>query len=340
VAPVDTLAAVNLLGVAVGKTAQNILSAGKVIGLGAIVAAGAWIASTGNSQPQPEVAPQAATAAHGATAQIGLALVFVMYAYGGWSHAAYVAAEVRDERRNLPRALLLGIAAITLIYVVVNATYLIVLGFDGARRTATPAADVMEQACGPWGSLGVSLLVMLSALAAINGMILTGSRVYAVWGADYPALAWLGKWNRRAAAPTAAIATQSAVALLLILLVGTEAGRDLFDGALRGIGLAALPWDKYMGGFETLVAGSGPIYWAFTMLTTVSVFVLRVKDRSAARPFRIPLFPLPPLVFCGICAYMLWAGLVYARWLALLGAVPLVLGVGIWPLVGSGQRRR
>ena len=127
----------------------------------------------------------------------GLAMVFVLYAYGGWNDAAFVAAEVRQPNRNLPRALLAGIAGITIIYLIVNAAYLSVLGFDAARMTSTPAADVLQQAVGPWGARAISVLVMISALGAINGMILTGSRVYATMGADHPLFAWLGQWNHR-----------------------------------------------------------------------------------------------------------------------------------------------
>jgi len=318
IAPVIGLSLLNALGVMAGKLVQNVLTGAKVIGLGGLVLAGLWAG---------KAVPQAAATGDGvSTARIGLALVFVLYAYGGWSHAAYVAAEVRDQRRNLPRALVLGIACITLVYLAVNATCLWVLGFDGARQTPAPAADVVEQAVGPWGGRAISLLVMLSALGAINGMILTGTRVYATWGADYRALAWLGAWNRRAVAPLAAITLQATIAVLLIVLVGTTVGRNSFDAALRGLGLRGLPWNEYFGGFETLIAGSTPVYWAMTLLTGMAVFILRARDRSAERPFRIPLYPLPPLVFCATCALMLYASVTYARWLVLLGAVPLAIG--------------
>jgi amino acid transporter len=321
VAPVIVLSALNALGVVAGKWAQNLLTVAKVIGLVALVVAGLWV---GGAQPQV-----AATADAVNEPRIGLALVFVLYAYGGWSHAAYVAAEVRDQRRNLPRGLLLGIASITLIYVAVNGAYLSVLGFDGARHTPTPAADVLEAACGPRGSQAISLLVMLSALGAINGMILTGTRIYAVWGADYPALAWLAVWNRRSVAPIAAIAVQGAIAVALILCVGTSAGRNTCDAVLRAVGVPGVPWDDYFGGFETLVAGSTPVFWALSLLTGVALLVLRRRDRSAVRPFKSPLFPLPPLVFCGTSAYLLYASVAYARWLVLLGLVPLAVGAAL-----------
>jgi basic amino acid/polyamine antiporter, APA family len=324
IAPVIALSALNALGVVAGKFVQNLLTAAKVIGLSALILAGLLASSSGGP------ARAAAETMDGSPAtRIGLALVFVLYAYGGWSHAAFVAAEVRDQRRNLPRALVLGIAGIALIYFAVNSIYLLALGFDGVRATQTPAADVLEQALGPLGSRAISLLVMLSALGAINGMILTATRVYATWGADYPALSWLSTWNRGAVAPLAAIVVQAAIALLLILVVGTESGRNSFDAALRTLGLRGLPWQQYDGGFEMLVASSTPVYWALSLLTGLAVFTLRFKDRAIERPFTIPLFPVPAVLFCATCAYMLYASAIYARWLVLLAVVPLMIGGGL-----------
>jgi amino acid transporter len=215
------------------------------------------------------------------------------------------------------------------IYLAVNATYLMALGFDGARLAKTPAADVLELAIGNWGAQLMSLLVMLSALSAINGMILAGTRIYATWGADYKALSWLSEWNRRAA-PIMAILAQAVIAVALILCVGTDAGRRAFDAALRLVGIDPLPWERFFGGFETLVASSTPIFWTFTLMTGIAVFVLRARDRSISRPFKIPFYPLPPIIFCGTCAFMLWSSISYARWLTLLGFVPLLAGAVLW----------
>ncbi|HEY4234440.1 MAG TPA: amino acid permease [Lacipirellulaceae bacterium] len=325
VAPVVALSGLNACGVVAGKAAQNLLTAAKVVGLSAVVLAALFI---GGAKPQAE-----ATAAIASTTNFGLALVFVLYAYGGWGHAVFVAAEVRDQRRNLPRALILAMLGITLIYLAVNAAYLHVLGFERARQTPTPAADVLESVCGQWGGRAVSVLVMLSALGAINGMILTGTRVYATWGEDYPAFSWLGRWNRRVASPIHAIAVQAAVAVMLILLVGTAAGRNSFDAVLHSIGASGLPWDQYFGGFEMLVAGSAPVFWGFFFLGGLAAFVLRTKDPAVERPFMIPLYPLPPLVFCASSLWMLYSSLEYARWLTLIGVVPLAVGAAQLPFV-------
>ncbi len=230
--------------------------------------------------------------------ELDLRVIFVLYAYGGWSHAAFVAAEVRDQRRNLPRALVLGIAAITLIYFVVNATYWLALGSDGVRITPTPAADVMEQAVGPLGGRAISLLVMLSALGAINGMILTATRVYAAWGADYPALSWLSTWNRGAAAPVAAIAVQTAIAVLLILIVGTALGRDSFDAAPARCRPARLALEGIPRWIRDARRKFDARLLVLSLMTGFAVFLLRAKDRASERPFKIPLFPLPAILFC------------------------------------------
>ncbi len=325
VAAVFTLSALNSLGIVAGKITQNILTALKMLGLTGIVVIGLLVS----------ISPQPLASAGGLArpANLSLALVFILFTYGGWTHAAYVAAEVRDQRRNLPRALIFGILGIMLIYLAINFTYFSVLGFDVARQTKTPAADVMEQAVGPAGTRVISLLVMLSALGAINGMILTGVRIYAVWGADYPALKWLGKWNRNTAAPVVAIGAQAFVAILLILLVGTHTGRAAFDATLGAIGLRPLPWTQYNGGFETLIAGSAPVYWLLTFLTGLSVFVLRRRDASTTRPFRIPFYPLPAIVFCATCLFLLWSSLDYAGWLSLVGFAPTAVGVLVWATI-------
>jgi amino acid transporter len=317
------LTLINALGLAFGKSAQNILNIVKVLGLAAIVFA-AFAAP----------ASQESIAFEGSREiSYGLALVFILYAYGGWNDAAFVAAEVRDQSRNVPRALFLGIAGITLIYLLINASYLIVLGFDAAQTSMAPAADVLGRTIGPWGEKGISLLVMISALGAINGMILTGSRVYATLGGDYPRLNWLGKWNRERATPLVAMALQSAFALALIMAVGTARGQAAVDTALGAVGIPALPWAKYFGGFETLVAGSAPVFWTFFLMTGVAVIVLRIKNPDRPRPYSVPCYPLPPIVFCATCGFMLWSSLDYARWLSLLGVVPLALGVPVYLIV-------
>jgi amino acid transporter len=179
---------------------------------------------------------------------------------------------------------------------------------------------------------------MLSALGAINGMILTAVHIYAVWGSDYRALSWLGTSNRRTAAPVAAIGLQAFVAVLLVLLVGTESGRAAFDSVLQLFGLLPLAWKQFGGGFDTLVIGSAPVFWGLTLLTCVALVVLRLRSPSATRPFSVPFFPLPVIAFCGACGYMLYSSAAFAKWLSLIGILPVVVGLFVWLALRSSRR--
>ncbi|MBN1852986.1 MAG: amino acid permease [Pirellulales bacterium] len=324
-AAVVGLSLTNLAGIVAGKWMQNVLTTAKVLGLLLVVLAG-WLGSSS--------ATSVSETAHSPIGPggFGLAMVFVLYAFGGWNDAAFVAAEVRDRRRNLPKALFLGLFGITLIYLLVNAAYLRVLGFEGARQSATPASDVLESVLGNWGSKSISLLVMISALGAINGMTLTGSRIYVSLGKDHRLFAWLGQWNQRLSAPVGALVAQGLVALLLIFAVGTESGHLAMNRLAAALNLKPLPGREDFGGFETLVAGTAPVFWSFFLLTGISVFILRYRDPDRPRPFTMPLYPLPPILFCATCIYMLYSSVTYAGSLALLGGVPLAIGVPLYIL--------
>lgn len=321
-AAVVLLTLTNVLGVVLGKWTQNLLSLLKLAGLGVIVYFGFAYGQADPLAP-PSKPPQ--------DTSFGLAMIMVLYAYGGWNDAAFVAAEVR-RRRDIVRALLLGIALITVVYLAVNVAYLQALGFDGVRASGTVAADVAGKALGERASLAVSVLVMVSALGAINGLIFTGSRVYATLGADHSLFALLGHWSPRFGSPVWALTAQAAITLLMIAAVGTPPGRDTIDAAMHYAMLDPMPWQRYYGGFDTLVAGTAPVFWGFFLLSGLSLFALRQRDPHVERPFRVPLYPLVPLIFCGTCFYMLYSAIDYAKYIALLGAVPLLLGLPLYAL--------
>jgi amino acid transporter len=275
----------NALGIGVGKRMQNLLTVAKVVGLTGICVAGAfrflW------SSPAPAADPKPVGGA-----SLGLALVLVLYAYGGWNEAAYIAAEVRDHRRNITRALVLGTVAVTLIYLLVNGAYLAGLGFDGVRASSAVAADIFTWPDRETHAAEVmSALVAVSALGAVNGMIFTGSRNYAAFGADHRLFAWLGRWHGRLGSPVGSLAVQALLSMIMVVAVGAWSGSE---------------------GFEALVTSTAPVFWAFFLLAGASLFVLRRKDRAMERPFKVPGYPVVPLLFCGACGFMLYSSLSYA----------------------------
>jgi basic amino acid/polyamine antiporter, APA family len=337
--PIVGATVLNALGTSLGKATQNICTVAKVTGLIGVVLAGMACADWGNLEftllppgersgegalasaeggdsggvKEPGIAPLTPPLAGGGS--FGLAMVFVLYAYGGWNDAAFVAAEVRDRRRNLPLALIGGVLGVTAVYLAVNAAYLVGLGFDAARATHTPATDVIEAAVGSAGGKLAGILVMISALGAINGMVLVGSRVYAAAGADHRPLRWLSGWDAIRGAPRAALLAQAVVAVAMVFAVNVINPGD---------------------GFGTLLAATAPVFWSFLMGTGASVIVLRWRDPRRERPFAVPLYPAPPLVFCATSAYMLWSSLTYALlispWLPLMGAGPVAAGAVIYLL--------
>jgi amino acid transporter len=140
----------------------------------------------------------------------------------------------------------------------------------------------------------MSALVMISALGAIHGMILTGSRVTTRLN-SLGAFAWLGKSNPSDNNPAAAIACQTLVPIAAVLLFGTAKGRDTLNLAIATANLPTLPWQRFPGGFELLVAASAPPFWLLFLLTGIALCVLRLRNPSLVRPFTTPLFPIIPI---------------------------------------------
>jgi amino acid transporter len=183
----------------------------------------------------------------------------------------------------------------------------------------------------------MSVLVIISALGALNGLIYTGSRIYATVGEDFQWLRSLARWHPRFGTPAVALIVQALITMVLMALVGTSPGRTGVNWLLDLIGLGAVSWEGH-GGFDSLLRSTAPVFWLFFLLTGVSLFVLRWKEPLRTRPFRVPGYPVVPLIFCGMCAYMLHAATDYAGKLVLVGIVPVLLGL-LFYLLGASRPR-
>jgi basic amino acid/polyamine antiporter, APA family len=343
VAAVLVLSVLNIVGVTFGKVAQNVLTVVKVVGLLAIIVAGfGWAES---SPLDWRLGEPGTFVGGGAAGQIGwgsLATILVLYAYGGWNDAAFVAAEVRHPRRNIPLALLLGVGLITLLYMCINLAYLTGLGFDGVKAGDVPAR-LLQKAFGDQGATAMRVVVMISALGAANALIFAGARVYATLGNDYSLFGWLGFWRPGHGAPILALIAQSLITVFMILAVATSRGQNLINEAIAGLnqGLTAVGLNDQLavqtnanwnadGAFNALVTYTAPVFWAFFLATGFSLFALRSKEAERERPFPVPLYPILPFVFCNMCVYMLYQSIKYIEYQALFAGVLVLFGLPLY----------
>lgn len=285
------LTGLNLAGVRVGLGTQ--------LSLMGVVLGGLLLLGLGGAvvKPPPTAAPPTAVS------DWGTAMIFVFLAYGGWSDAATLSAEMRDARHGITRALLIGLALVTGLYMLANWAYLQGLGLAGLATSEAPAAALMRRAFGRGGELAIVGIVTLTALSVMNAILIAGPRTTYAAARDLQRELRLGRWSAKRGTPTAAVLATSAVALILV-----------------GFGAAT------RGGFATMVDYLSPVYWFFLCLSGGALIVLRRREPTAPRPFKVPFYPLLPLLFMACCAYLLWASLVYVKAGALLGVAVLALG--------------
>ncbi len=301
------LTGLNLAGVRQTKTFQNTLFVATLIGLGVLIFAGL---TSGAVPPATAEPPPPVT-----MASIGGAMLLVLLTFGGWNEAAYISAEVKDPNRNMVRALLIGIAIITALYVAVNLAYLAVLGPAGMAASKTIAADVMRAAFGDAGAVVITFVVLFLIIDNTNITLFTGARSAFALGQDFPMFRFLAQWNAVRGVPTRGVIFQGAIALVIVAA-----------GAFA------------RSGVQTVVDFLQPVFWVFFFLTGLSLFVLRRRDPSTPRPFRVPLYPVTPALFCLTGAYMLYNSLAFTGRGALAGVVVLALGLPVLLLARRSSR--
>jgi amino acid transporter len=297
------LTGINVLGIRHSKATQNVFTVLEVLGILLVAGAGLVV------DPAP---PASGAAAAVTPSGLGLVMVFVLLTYGGWNEAAYVSAEVRDPARNMVRALVVSIVLVTVLYVGLNLVYLRSLGLSGTAASQAVAADLMARAMGPAGAGVMALLVAIAAFTSANAAVLTGARSAFALGRDVSAFRFLGHWNGSTGTPANAVLVQGAIAGALVLL-----------GALT------------RRGFETMVEYTAPVFWFFFLLTVASLIVLRRSDPNRLRPFRVPGYPVTPVVFCVVAAYLLYSSVRYAGVGAVVGLVVLATGVLVMRLTAG-----
>ncbi len=300
VAVLGALAAINCLGVKAGNGAQGILGALKVVAIAALIVAGLAL----TPHPGWLNAPAEATGAPpNVLKAFGAAMIPVVFSYGGWQTANYVAGEMKDARRNLGRALVLGVTAVIVLYLLVNIACVRVLGIAALGRTLTPASDVLEVAWGPLGAKLAAGAIALSALAFLSQGMLTGPRVTFAMARD-------GLFFRQVGA--VAEGNRAPVVAIVLLAAWT--------------GVLALS-----GSYEQILSYVTSMNFLFFGLSASCLFVLRAKEKHdvsfVAPGFRTPLHPWTTGLFVLACVLVVAVSLWTFPINSLVGYGILLLGV-------------
>jgi basic amino acid/polyamine antiporter, APA family len=291
------LTAINCMGVRAGGTVQSVLMVFKIVAIAALVAVGtlivrgriAWTPIL-DQHPSP-----------GLLFAFGAAMVPVAFAYGGWQTATFAAGEMKAPRRDLPRALILGMIGVTLLYAAVNYAYLHALGVAGLANTQTPATSVMRLALGEKGATMIALAIAISTLGFLSQSVLTAPRVYFAMAQDGLFFRWLAWVHPRTQVPVFAIILQSAWTMVIMV-----------SGS----------YDKILN----YVISMDATFW---MLTAGCIFIMRRRS-PVKSAFAMPGHPYTTALFCIACGALVINTIYQFPSNSLIGVGILLTGVPLY----------
>jgi APA family basic amino acid/polyamine antiporter len=262
------LTAVNYIGVKFGGIVQNVFTIAKVSAMGLLVLAA--LTMSNGAQAGNLTTPSATVHPHGLAlfAAIAFALQGAFWAYDGWNKITYIAGEVKEPQRTLPKSLFLGMLIVTGIYMLMNAAYSYVLPIDAMAKSKLVAADVAEK-CFHGGGRWIALGVMISTFGTANATILASARVYFSMARRNVFPQVLGQAHPRFHTPAASLVIQAVWSVLLL----------------------------FSGTFDTLTDTLIFVSWIFYAASAYGVFVLRRKMPDAPRPYKVPGYPVVPWIF-------------------------------------------
>jgi basic amino acid/polyamine antiporter, APA family len=295
------LSAINYLGVRPGAITQNGFTVLKLSALGLLILAGLTAAP-----PTPREAILPVISGEGVILAVGAALVPVLFAFGGWQQTNFIAEELIQPERNLPRALLAGVLLVVAVYLLANLAYLRTLGAAGLAASAAPAADAMNAVFGARGRSMIAAGIAISTFGFLNLVILVSPRVYQTMASDglfFPSLARL---HPRYRTPTTAIVFQAMWAIILTLT------------------------GRYAQLLDYVVFGD----WIFFGSTASTLFYFRARERRGLEKadvrFRMPGFPILPSIFILAAMYVVVGSVASNPGNALKGSALIVLGLPVF----------
>ncbi|KAB2922878.1 MAG: amino acid permease [Bacteroidetes bacterium] len=291
-----TVTAINYFGVQFGGMIQNVFTFMKVFAIGGIIV----LAFSSGKGDTAHFFPLWGMPSSGDLfAAVGVAMIATLWSYDGWNSLTYLAGEVKDPQRNIPRALIAGTMLVIVIYVLTNLAYLYILPIDRIAQSRLVAADVMNVIFYGWGGAIISAMVMVSTFGTVNASSMTTARVFYAMAKDKMFFRAMGTVHPTFRTPSRSLVVQGTWASILCL-TGT------FDQIF------------------TYVIFAG---WIFYALGAAAVFILRVKQPNAERAYRVPLYPVIPVLFILVATWFVYNTVVQQTADSMVGLLLLVAGV-------------
>jgi APA family basic amino acid/polyamine antiporter len=304
------LSGVNYFGIRPGAIVQNIFTVLKLAALAFLIGAGLLLGLDG-AGPAGVAAPEHGSVGTVVTA-MGAALIPVLFAYGGWQSTNFVAEEIKNTTRDLPRALILGVSGVVVVYVLANVVYLAVLGLPGLAASSAPAADVMERVLGSFGRTSISIGIVVSTFGFLNLAILASPRMYQAMASDGVFIGAAARLHPRHHVPVVALVIQAGWAILLVF---TKTYGQLLDYVVFGD-------------------------WIFFGLVGATVFYYRTHQHPAPTGFRTPAYPWVPAFFVAAAVFTVVSTVTANLRDAALGGLLILLGVPAFAFWRALRHRR
>lgn len=293
---VVTVTTINYFGVQFGGMIQNIFTVLKVLAIGAIIV----LAFSSGKGSTDHFFPLWGTPSSGSLmAAVGIAMIATLWSYDGWNSLTYLAGEVINPQKNIPRALIFGTLAVIVIYVTTNMAYLYILPIGQIAQSKLVAADVMNTIFYGWGGAIISAMVMISTFGTVNATSMTTARVFYAMAKDKMFFQRMGEVHPKFRTPAKSLVIQGTWASILCL-TGT--------------------YDQIF----TYVIFAG---WIFYALGGVAVFILRKNQPNAERAYKVPLYPIIPVAFILVATWFVYNTIVEQTADSMVGLLLVVAGI-------------
>lgn len=289
---------VNVVRVKAGEMFSNIFTGLKLLGIAGIILVGIFMGKASHLSVSAIQTGQSS----GLINTFGLALIGVLWSYGGWQHASFVAGEAKDAKRTVPRAMVLGGLVVAVVYLLANVAFMFLLPIGDISKSASLAADAIQTVL-PFGGIIIAVIIAISTFGTAGIYTLSAPRIYYAMAKDKIFFSKLADVHPKFRTPVNAIIVQSTWAVVLLLFWGT---------------------------FEDVITYVVFTDWIFFCLTAIAIFILRKKAGDVHRPYKTFGYPITPLIFITITFFFVVNTLVERPLQAWAGLILMAIGTGLF----------